>query len=152
MAIHGGPAGADVGLADTHREFQLETRIPGSISAFFLQKTQIFRLTPRASSLEAQRLDDKTGHPGDPNRGQTRFFRASPEQNSAVPGPSLAENGPSRKTGAGERRHVIESISFSSQTAPQTPQLDPQTPQEVPQEGLENVFFSNLPGGVWGVS
>ena len=37
MAIHGGPTGAEVGLADTNREFQLETRIL-EITVVFGQK------------------------------------------------------------------------------------------------------------------
>ena len=37
MAIHGGPAGAEAGLADTNREVQLETRSLG-ITVVFGQK------------------------------------------------------------------------------------------------------------------
>ena len=41
MAIHGGPAGAEVGLADTNREVQLETRILG-ITVIFGQKMHLW--------------------------------------------------------------------------------------------------------------
>ena len=52
--------------------------------------------------------------------------------------------------GAGKIRHVIESIGFSSQAAPQTPPRTPQTPQEASQEGLAKFVFLNSPGGSGG--
>ena len=62
MAIHGGPAGAEVGLADTNREFD-DLSSNSVLSFHFLQKTQFFRLL-RGSSL--YKLKDSMTSPATP--------------------------------------------------------------------------------------
>ena len=173
MAIHGGPAGAEVGLADTHRDMhglsQLGWKYPWaspglahfSIKLHFSQKTQFFvqrkkilasisdfctknvdfSTTPRLFSLEAQGLDDLTGHPGDPNRGQTRFLRASPLRNSANPGRSWPKSVRRRKRASGNTPCLTTDGRFEAKLPPQTPRLAPQTPREASPGALEKIVF-----------
>ena len=103
----------------------------------FLGKTAILWTETRLFSLEAQRLDDKTGHTRRPRLTSDQLFPSLARPDLAVFRPELAEIGPSLHPDDGKRRHVRESISLSSQTAPPDSQRDPPDPPRPPQESLE---------------
>ena len=98
----------------------------------FGTKIAIFSTTPRLFSLEAQRLDDNTGHTRRPRWTSGQLFPSLARPDLAVFRPQLAEIGPSLHPDDGKRRHVRESTSFSSQTAPPDPQTDASDPADRP--------------------
>ena len=112
--------------------------------SIFAQKTSIFRLKREFFYLEAQRIDDNTGHTRRPRSTSDQLFPSLAWPDLALPRPELAEIGPNLHPAGGERRHVCESISFSSQTGPPDSQTDPQDPPRTPPGGFEKqiIFFS----------
>ena len=107
----------------------------------FCTKNVDFSTTPRASSLEAQRLDDPTGHTRRPKLSSDQIFPSLTCPKLDFSRPELAETGPKTAAGDGKRRHVRESIGLSSQIAPQTPQETPRTPRQASQEVSEKIGF-----------
>ena len=87
----------------------------------FCTKNVDFPNTPRLCSLEAQGLDDLTGHPGDPNRGQTRFLRASALRNSANPGRSWPRSLRGRKRATGGTPCLTTDGRFEAKLPPPDP-------------------------------
>ena len=106
-----------------------------------LHKKRQFWTETRLFSLEAQRIDDNTGHTRRPRLTSDQLFPSLARPDLALPRPQLAEIGPTLHPVVGKRRHVRESISFSSQTAPRTARQTPRTPPGPPQDGLKKLHF-----------
>ena len=149
MLFFGGAPKGPVGLADTHPRtclggpramagqlgWKYSLFIP-CVSPFFAQKKAILDLKPRFSWKFCDLLENSCGFPG-------------------ISRPCLAQTwarlGRTRIWSSGKIRHVSESTSFSSPTGPQRAHQTPRRPPQTPPEGFRKiVFFSNLPGGVWG--
>ena len=107
----------------------------------FLAKKRRFWTETRLCSLEAQRIDDKTGHTRRPRSTSDQLFPSLARPDLAGFRPQLAEIGPSLHPDDGKRRHVRESISLSSQSGPPDSQTDHQDPPGPPQEGLKKHFL-----------
>ena len=107
----------------------------------FWPKKRKFWTETRFCSLEAQRLDDKTGHTRRPRWTSDQLFPSLARPDLALPRPQLAEIGPSLHPVVGRRRHVRESISLSSPTGPPDTQTDPPDPQTGLPSSFGKMYF-----------
>ena len=160
MAIHGGPAGAEVGLADTSREFQLETRIGtcmaylnlgGSIlghlpgGSIFGQKciygtknVEFFDYSEAfvSTSLTTRRQDRP---PRRPKMSSDPLFSSLSPARLDLPRPQLAENRSEHENGRLKKTSWLRIDKlFKPNWPPRAPPY-PQTPPGPPQEGLKKL-------------